>query len=269
MTNRELGRLQLFDDRSAGEDPLRRTIQKHYTEVAQRESKGCCGDGACGANAETPSGRLYSADQLKLVPSDSAAASAGCGNPTAFAEIKPGDTVVDLGSGGGIDCFLAAKAVGPAGQVVGLDMTPAMVELARKNADKLGLKNVAFRLAQIETIPLPSESVDVIMSNCVINLSTQKEMVFADAYRVLKPGGKLFVSDMVLIGELPKSLAEDPEMWSCCVGGAIRKDLYLDMVQAAGFTDLTTISEVASPAPEGAAWAGKIVSLSFRASRPG
>jgi len=266
MTNR-VRRLDLFDGHTAGEDPLRRSIQKHYTEVARRE-KACCGEDGSGASAETPSGRLYTDDQLKLVPSDSVAASAGCGNPTAFAEIRPGDTVVDLGSGGGIDCFLAARAVGPTGNVIGMDMTAAMVELARKNAVKLGLENVAFRLAQIETIPLPAESVDVIMSNCVINLSSHKEAVFTDAFRVLKPGGKIFISDMVLIGDLPKEVAEDPVMWSCCVGGAIRKERYLEMVRAAGFAEITTISETTSPAPDGAAWAGKVLSLSFRATRP-
>jgi ubiquinone/menaquinone biosynthesis C-methylase UbiE len=163
----------------------------------------------------------------------------GCGNPTAIAELQPGEVVLDLGSGGGIDCFLAAKQVGPEGRVIGLDMTTDMIKLARRNARKLGATNVDFRFGEMEEIPLPDESVDVIISNCVINLSPDKDTVFAEAYRVLRPGGRLSVSDIVVDGELPLSIRDSLNAWAGCIAGALDEDDYLQSISGAGFESVT------------------------------
>jgi SAM-dependent methyltransferase len=172
------------------------------------------------------------------LPESVTGASAGCGNPTAIAGLQPGEVVLDLGSGGGIDCFMAAKKVGPTGRVIGLDMTPEMIRLARRNAKKVGASNVDFCYGEMEEMSLPDASVDVILSNCVINLSPDKDAVFAEAYRVLKPGGRMSVSDMVLEGELPAPLRESADAWSCCVGGALDERVYLAKMRAAGLTDV-------------------------------
>jgi len=162
----------------------------------------------------------------------------GCGNPVAIAELQPGEVVLDLGSGGGIDCFLAAQRVGPTGHVIGLDMTPEMVKLARQNARKIGATNVDFRWGEMEEIPLPDESVDVVLSNCVINLSPDKGAVFAEAYRVLKPGGRMIISDIVTNGELPEALQRSVAAWTGCISGALDEAVYLDKMRQAGFTDV-------------------------------
>ena len=181
---------------------------------------------------------LYSADQLGAVPDAARLASAGCGNPVAIAELAPGEAVLDLGSGGGIDCFLASRQVGPGGTVWGLDMTPDMVQLARHNAETVGAVNVRFRLGEIEDIPFPDGSFDAVISNCVINLTTDKPQVFREAFRVLKPGGRVRVSDMVLTAELPPEQRADLEAWAGCVAGALPLEDYLDAVRAAGFSDV-------------------------------
>lgn len=178
---------------------------------------------------------LYPETDLSTLPSSVVAASAGCGNPLAIAELGAGERVLDLGSGGGIDCFLAARQVGETGEVWGLDMTPDMVALARHNAGEVGLGNVHFRLGEIEDIPFGDNSFDVIMSNCVINLSSDKERVFREAYRVLKPGGRLRVSDMVLVGELPEETRRSMEEWAGCIAGALPVEEYLGAIRAAGF----------------------------------
>ena len=169
------------------------------------------------------------------LPSEAVAVSAGCGNPTAIASLKPGMTVVDLGSGGGIDCFLSAKKVGERGKVIGIDATPEMIYRARKTAEENGYENVEFRLGEIEHMPLERNTADVIISNCVINLSPDKEQVFRDAFRVLRPGGKLAVSDMVLLKDLPDFVRNDLGTWSKCVSGAIKEDEYIGAMKKAGF----------------------------------
>jgi SAM-dependent methyltransferase len=181
---------------------------------------------------------LYAQGEVSDLPESVTGASAGCGNPTAIASLQPGEVVLDLGSGGGIDCFLAAKQVGPTGRVIGLDMTTEMIRLARRNARKVGVTNVDFRYGEIEEIPLGDDTVDVILSNCVINLSPDKDAVFAEAYRVLKPGGRVYVSDIVLDGDLPDPLRQSADAWSCCVGGALDERVYLDKMRAAGLTDV-------------------------------
>lgn len=165
-------------------------------------------------------------------------AALGCGNPTAIAAIKPGEVVLDLGSGGGIDCFLAAEQVGPSGQVIGIDMTLEMVLLARQNAYGMGMTNVQFRLGEMEHLPVESSTVDLIISNCVINLSPDKDAVFAEAFRVLKPGGRLSVSDLVLLQPPPEGLRQNLELWGGCVAGALEKDDFLQGLAAAGFVGI-------------------------------
>ncbi|MBM3139819.1 MAG: arsenite methyltransferase [Chloroflexi bacterium] len=177
-------------------------------------------------------------EQTEGVPAAALAASAGCGNPVAIAELRPGESVLDLGSGGGVDCFFAAHEVGASGQVWGLDMTPEMIQLARHNATQVDAKNVRFRLGEIEDIPFADASFDAIISNCVINLSTDKPQVFREAFRVLRPGGRLRVSDMVWTREVPAAQARDAEQWAGCIAGALRVEDYLGAIRAAGFVDV-------------------------------
>ncbi|MCJ7633742.1 arsenite methyltransferase [Candidatus Bathyarchaeota archaeon] len=183
----------------------------------------------------------YSPEELQLLPEKASAASAGCGNPTALAGLKKGEIVLDLGSGGGIDVFLAAKKVGPKGLVIGVDMTPEMIDLARENAGKGDVTNVEFRLGEIEHLPVADDTIDVIISNCVINLSAQKEQVFKEAYRVLRKGGRLFVSDMMVKG-IPEEVRRNVLMWASCIGGAIELEAYTDTIRRAGLTKIEVIS---------------------------
>ena len=199
---------------------------------------GCCDPSAATEVDSIDAARLYSAGDLADLPDGVTGAAMGCGNPTAIASLRPGEVVLDLGSGGGIDCFLAAKQVGPTGKVIGLDMTPEMIRLARRNAKKVGATNVDFRYGEIEDIPLPDASVDVILSNCVVNLSPDKDAVFAEAVRVLKPGGRMSVSDIVTDGELPGAVSGDVMAWAGCVAGALDEEIYLDKMRAAGLTDV-------------------------------
>jgi ubiquinone/menaquinone biosynthesis C-methylase UbiE len=180
---------------------------------------------------------LYSNAETEGLPSDAVAVSLGCGNPTALIDLKPGETVLDLGSGGGIDVLLSAKRVGPGGTVYGLDMTDEMLALARENQRKAGATNVEFLRGTIEAIPLPDNSVDVLISNCVINLSVDKDAVLREAFRVLKPGGRFAVSDIVIRGEVPPEIRRSLELWVGCVAGALRDDDYVSKLQAAGFTE--------------------------------
>lgn len=217
--------------------------------VETQAPTSCCGPATstcgCGPSeatevAEADSAeRFYSEGELTNLPESVTGASLGCGNPTAIASLRPGDVVLDLGSGGGIDCFLAAKQVGPTGRVIGLDMTPEMIRLARRNAKKMGVTNVDFRYGEMEEIPLPDESVDTIISNCVINLSPDKGAVFAEAFRVLKPGGRVAVSDIVTYGGLPEAIRGSIEAWAGCLAGALNEEVYLDKMHAAGLTDVT------------------------------
>jgi len=250
---------------------LRSEIQQRYTLVAERglqailDDGGACrgpeGDVCCSPNAE----RLYSADEIDSVTDAAAAAAAGCGNPTAIGELKPGDTVLDLGSGGGIDCFLAAKQVGPTGYVIGIDMTPAMIELAQKNAVTLEANNVVFKLSQIESIPEPDNTVDAIISNCVINLAADKNAVFAEAFRVLRDGGRLYVSDIVVTEELPLDVQADVNSWTGCIAGAQLQDVYLGQLADAGFSEIEIVTNVPTSSGGEEPWSDSVRSISVKA----
>jgi len=208
-------------------------VKKHYSAVAKNETS-CCTSCGCSQTPEEISKMLgYSDEELANVPE--ANLGLGCGNPLALGEIHTGDTVLDLGSGAGLDCFLAARKVGPTGKVIGVDMTDEMLEKARGNARKHGFSNVDFKKGYIHQLPVDDSSVNVIISNCVINLAPDKKAVFRDAYRVLKKGGQMFVSDIVLMAELSPEQRNDPELVAGCVGGALLKEDYLAAVKNAGF----------------------------------
>ena len=212
-------------------------VREKYAEAALRASepqKSCC----CGKKADPISSDLYDAAQLDTLPEKAVLASLGCGNPTALAELKPGETVLDLGSGGGIDVLLSARRVGPTGNAYGLDMTDEMLALARENQKKAGAVNVEFLKGEIEAIPLPDASVDVIISNCVINLSGDKYKVFREAFRVLKPGGRFAVSDIVTRGEIPPPIRKNMLLWAGCVAGALKDSDYAAKLEAAGFQNV-------------------------------
>ena len=204
---------------------------------AHTEAAACCGP----ADTEHAMA-LYNEAQLQGLPVEAMAVSAGCGNPTALADLRPGETVLDLGSGGGIDCFIAAEQVGESGRVFGLDMTPEMLALANANRDRMGLSNVEFIEGHLEDIPLPDSAVDVVISNCVICLSPDKDAVFREAYRVLTPGGRLHVSDMLALTAEGPTLV-DADSWASCIGGAEYRETYLARMVAAGFTDISTTED--------------------------
>lgn len=216
----------------------RNIVREKYGEMAKAGSS-CCG-GTCGGPSLSEIG--YSAEQAAAVPVG-ADLGLGCGNPLAYAAVEPGETVLDLGSGAGIDVFLAAKAVGPSGHVIGVDMTSAMVERARENAAEGNYTNTEFRLGEIESLPVEDASVDVIISNCVINLSPDKDRVFREAYRVLKSGGRLLVSDLVWLAPPPPEVRNSVEALVGCVAGASLKDEYLDLMRAAGFVDVQVLAQ--------------------------
>ncbi len=199
---------------------------------------GCCGSGGSEDVQIVNIARLYQDTDVSDLPSTVTDVAFGCGNPTAISAMRPGEVVLDLGSGGGIDCFLAAKMVGDTGKVYGVDMTPEMIALARKNAEKVGATNVEFRLGEIEQLPIEGESIDVIISNCVINLSPDKDRVFREAVRVLKPGGRLQVSDIVWTKPVPDTIKNDMESWAGCIAGALLESDYVGKIQAAGFSDV-------------------------------
>ncbi|MBI4495810.1 MAG: arsenite methyltransferase [Deltaproteobacteria bacterium] len=226
-------------------DEIRQTVRRVYGGIAQRASTGCgCSPApsCCGEPAVSPESQLstrlgYSEEELASVP-EGADMGLGCGNPQTIAALKPGETVLDLGSGGGFDCFLAARRVAPSGRVIGVDMTPEMVAKARENARKMGYRNVEFRLGEIEHLPVADGTADVIISNCVINLSPDKFSVYREAFRALKPGGRLAISDVALIAPLPKELSNDPLLLSGCVSGAARIADLENMIRAAGFEEV-------------------------------
>jgi arsenite methyltransferase len=216
---------------------IRQVVKDKYAKAALRVTSpdaSCCSPAASAA-CDPITSNLYEATEAAAVPAEALSASLGCGNPTALAELKPGEAVLDLGSGGGIDVLLSAKRVGPTGKAYGLDMTDEMLALARENQRKAGLDNVEFLKGEIENIPLPDASVDVIISNCVINLSADKDRVFAEAFRVLKPGGRLAVSDVVVRGEVPAEIRRSVELWIGCVAGALEEAEYRDKLSQAGF----------------------------------
>ncbi|MDH4196990.1 MAG: arsenite methyltransferase [Candidatus Aminicenantes bacterium] len=233
-------------------EDIKKSVRKRYAAAATGGAS-CCGPSPCacgetGVDREPGSLKAgYTADDLAKIPAESDLG-LGCGNPTALAGLKEGETVLDLGAGAGIDCFLASKKVGPPGRVIGVDMTAEMVDRARKNARRSGLTNVEFRLGEIESLPVADRSVDVIISNCVINLSPEKDRVFREAFRVLKPGGRMMVSDLVLKRPLPKALRGSAEVYTACVAGAMLRDEYLREIEAAGFRKVEVVSETSFPA---------------------
>jgi len=227
---------------------IKQKVGKRYAELArqaaQRAPASCCAPQAscCGpaepAVVDPISGQLYAPEDLREVPLEAALASLGCGNPVALAELHPGEVVLDLGSGGGIDVLLSARRVGPTGKAYGLDMVDEMLELARENQRKAGIENVEFLKGEIEDVPLPDGSVDVIISNCVVNLSPDKDQVLREAYRVLKPGGRIAVSDIIFRGEMPEGLRRNLELWAGCVAGALKEEEYVGKLKAAGFQNI-------------------------------
>ena len=224
-------------------EDVRPFVREHYGKIAENFTTGisasCCSTSASSCcNSESQLIQLYDTADVNQLPADVTGLSLGCGDPITLAELVPGQTVLDLGSGGGIDCFLAARQVGPGGRVIGVDMTPAMLEKARLNREKLNADNVEFRLGEIEHLPVADSTVDVIISNCVINLSPDKSQVMSEAYRVLKPGGKLAVSDMVTDGPLPDEIKSSLSEWAGCVAGAPDRQEYIHIIQDAGFTDV-------------------------------
>jgi ubiquinone/menaquinone biosynthesis C-methylase UbiE len=226
------------------ENDIQKVVQEKYglaaLQVKDGRSACCCSSpSASGLSGDPITSDLYPEDQKTELPETAVLASLGCGNPTALAELKPGEVVLDLGSGGGIDVLLSGKRVGPAGKAYGLDMTDEMLELARENQRKAGAENVEFLKGTIEEIPLPDNSVDVIISNCVVNLSSDKDRVLREAFRVLKPGGRFAVSDVVTKGEMPAAIKKSIELWIGCIAGALSEEEYVSKLAAAGFTDIS------------------------------
>ncbi len=230
-------------------DEVKRAVREGYAKVA-KGGGSCCAPAksCCGAPAATELSRRvgYSDDEIAAAP-EGANLGLGCGNPVALASLKEGEVVLDLGSGAGFDCFLAAKKVGSKGRVIGVDMTPEMIEKARENARKAGVTNVEFRLGEIENLPVADGSVDAVISNCVINLAPDKARVFAEAFRALKPGGRLMVSDLVLLAELPKVIRDSVTAYVGCLAGAALKADYLRAIEASGFKDVKVQSEESFP----------------------
>jgi ubiquinone/menaquinone biosynthesis C-methylase UbiE len=264
---------------------VREAVKERYASAARRvvlkQVGGCCGGSQ--ADCDPVSRDLYTDGEKSVLPEDAVAASLGCGNPTALAELKPGETVLDLGSGGGIDVLLSARRVGPTGKAYGLDMTDDMLALARENQRKAGVPNVEFLKGEIESIPLPDAAVDVIISNCVINLSGDKPTVLREAFRVLKPGGRFAVSDVVVQGEMPAVVRENLELWAGCISGALEENEYRRLLVEAGFRDVevevTRVYDVedARTVLEGAGFdvesvardlGGRLVSAFVRATKP-
>ncbi|UCF41610.1 MAG: arsenite methyltransferase [Gemmatimonadota bacterium] len=247
-------------------EDIKGTVRDHYAKAARRAAQGgaacCCSDTK---EEEAISLNLYSDSELATVPETARLASLGCGNPTALAELREGEAVLDLGSGGGIDVLLSAQRVGPTGKAYGLDMTDEMLDLARENQRKAGVENVEFLKGEMEDIPLPDGSVDVIISNCVINLSADKARVIAEAFRVLRPGGRFAVSDVVALGEVPPEVRANAALWSSCLGGALEEGDYRAKLAAAGFEEIdlepTRHFEIPGVAP--------FMSAFVRARKPG
>jgi len=246
------------------EEEVKEYVKKRYGEIARTEKSCCpsCGCGPSSVNTAVLTG--YSEEDLRNVPEDSIMG-LGCGNPVALASLKEGETVLDLGSGGGIDIFLAAKRVGAAGKAIGVDMTEEMIQKATSTASKYGYENIEFRLGEIENLPVEDGSVDVVISNCVINLSPNKDKVFREAYRVLKPGGRIMISDIVTEGELPDEVKKSFEAWAGCVAGALEKSQYLETVRSAGFENVNIVSESTFTIDVSQELKGKITSVQVEA----
>lgn len=217
---------------------VKEIVKEKYGQAAAQAKSGarsCCGPSSCCSTVDPITKDLYTSDEMAQLPEKAVLASLGCGNPAALAELRPGESVLDLGSGGGIDVLLSARRVGPGGKAYGLDMTDEMLSLARENQRKAGVTNVEFLKGEIESIPLPDNSVDVVISNCVINLSADKDSVLREAFRVLKPGGRFAVSDVVALGNVPADMRKNVELWAGCVAGALHQDEYRSKLSDAGF----------------------------------
>jgi arsenite methyltransferase len=263
-------------------DAITERVRERYASAARQvqETGRGCGDGSCcGTTQDAVSADLYGSQELAALPEEAVLASLGCGNPTALIDLREGETVLDLGSGGGIDVLLSARRVGPAGFVYGLDMTDEMLALAQRNKAQAGATNVVFLKGRIEEIPLPAESVDVVISNCVINLAADKSLVLRDAFRVLKPGGRFAVSDVIADGPVPEELRRNMEAWVGCLAGALAVDEYTRLLTEAGFEDVSltitrryTVAEAGlDPAALPAGWEsgdGKLASAFVRAAKP-
>lgn len=259
-------------------DSVTEQVRKRYAQVARavQTGSGCCG---CGGESDAVTRDLYSPEQMEMLPEEAALASLGCGNPTALIDLQEGETVLDLGSGGGIDVLLSARRVGPSGFVYGVDMTDEMLVLAEENRERAGVRNVAFLKGRIEDIPLPAATVDVVISNCVINLAADKMLVLKDAFRVLKPGGRFAVADVVSEGPVPEALRQSMEAWVGCIAGALDVDTYTDVLRSVGFEDISIevtrryrVGEAGiDPTSLPPGWEeaeGRIVSASIRARKP-
>lgn len=246
-------------------ETIKREVRERYAGFA-RQGTSCCPGGSCSCSCSDTDDVLvdYSSLLGDVVPGSDLGL--GCGLPTRFAEIRPGETVLDLGSGAGVDVFLAAKTVGPEGRVIGIDMTPAMIERASANAARAGITNVEFRLGEIEAMPVAADSVDLILSNCVINLVPDKEKAFAEVWRVLKPGGRFCISDVVSRGEVPAEIRSDAEMWASCLAGAVDADQYLALLHQTGFVDVRIAHEEEYSHLKGDGYA--FVSVTVMGSRP-
>jgi arsenite methyltransferase len=241
-------------------------VKKRYGEIAKTEQSCCCSSSCFGPSKDMAKEIGYSEQDLKNVP-ESAILGLGCGNPVALANLKEGETVLDLGSGGGIDVFLASKKVGQHGKVIGVDMTEEMLERAKASATKFGYRNVEFRLGEIENLPVETGTVDTIISNCVINLSPDKLKVFQEAYRVLKNDGKLMVSDIVTKGDLPETVRKSFDAWAGCIAGALKKTEYIDTIKKAGFRTVRIISEKDYTIDISEDLAGKIASIQIETTK--
>ena len=233
------------------ESKVRKMVREGYARVAKNDGANCCSSTSCGCNtvdmSEEISKRIgYSEEEIKSVP-EGANLGLGCGNPVALASLQEGETVLDLGSGAGFDCFLAASKVGKTGKVIGVDMTPEMIDKARENTRRGKRGNVEFRLGEIENLPMADSTVDIVISNCVINLSPNKKRVFEEAFRVLKPNGRLMVSDIVLLKELPPRIKKNVQAYIGCLSGAEMKDRYLKMIENAGFKRVQIVEENCFP----------------------
>jgi ubiquinone/menaquinone biosynthesis C-methylase UbiE len=244
------------------EKEIKKFVRKRYGEIARKE-KSCCCSPSIDINAMKELG--YSLAELDTIPKEST--SLGCGNPVALASLKEGETVLDLGSGAGFDCFLAAKKVGNKGKVIGVDMTHEMIEKAESTARKYGYNNVEFRLGEIENLPVEDNSVDAIISNCVINLSPDKSKVFREAYRVLKSDGRLMVSDIVIEGKLPEEIRKNLNAWAGCLAGAMEKNAYLSAIRKAGFREVKIVSETCGDHGVSEELSGKIKSAQIEAKK--
>ena len=250
------------------EEKIKKIVRERYSKIAKEKTSCCPTCGPCGIDVMGQAKNIgYSEEELRNIP-ESAIMGLGCGNPTALADLKNGETVLDLGAGTGIDVFLAANKVGSKGHVIGIDMTEEMIKRANKTAKKHRYKNVEFKLGEIENLPLEDNSVDVIISNCVINLSPDKLRTYQEAYRVLKPNGRILISDLVTEGELPEDIRKNFEAWAGCIAGALEKKEYLSTIKKAGFRDVKIISQNTFYEPGlDNTLAGKITSVKVKAHK--